>query len=140
MLSKTAVHTVSALAELAEQPPGMCVGAAEIARAIAAPQNYLGKLLKNLADVGLVESQKGKGGGFRLARDASEISLFDVVDPVDRVSKWSGCFLGRGQCSDEEPCSVHRQWEKVRDVYLNFLHETTIADLARTKRLQSDSA
>ena len=134
MLSKTAVHTVSALAELAEQPTGTRVGAADIAREIDAPQNYLGKLLKNLADVGLVESQKGKGGGFRLAQDASEISLFDVVDPVDRVSKWSGCFLGREKCSDDKPCPVHRRWGKVRDAYLKFLRETTIADLVKTRK------
>ena len=137
MLSKTALHTVTALAELAEQPPGTCVGAADIALRIGAPQNYLGKLLKNLADVGLVESQKGKGGGFRLARDPAEISLLDVVDPVDHVSRWSGCFFGRDRCSHDAPCSVHHRWGRVRDAYLAFLRETTIADLTTQRRRQN---
>jgi DNA-binding IscR family transcriptional regulator len=42
----------------------------------------------------LVQSQKGIGGGFRLARDPGAISLLDVVEPIEHVSRWSGCILG----------------------------------------------
>jgi len=131
MISKTAVHAVRALAALAELPAGAYAGAAEIAEQIGAPRNYLGKLLKTLADARLVESQKGKGGGFRLARPPEEISILDLVEPIDRVSRWSGCFLGGPRCSDRAPCAVHERWGKVRDVYLRFLRQTTLADLAR---------
>lgn len=136
MLSKTALHAVSALASLAERPWGTYVGAGELAREIHAPQNYLGKLLKDLADEGLVESQKGKGGGFRLAREPDAISLFDVVDPVDHVSRWAGCFLGRPRCAADDPCAVHARWGAVRDEYLRFLRETTLAELNAGKKWQ----
>ncbi len=131
MISRTAVHALRALAALAELPPGAYAGAAEIAEQIGAPRNYLGKLLKTLADAGLVESQKGKGGGFRLARQPEEISILDLVEPIDRVSRWSGCFLGGSRCSDNAPCAVHERWGKVRDLYLRFLGSTTLADLVR---------
>jgi Rrf2 family transcriptional regulator, iron-sulfur cluster assembly transcription factor len=134
MLSKTAIHTISALASLAERSPGTYVGAGELAREIAAPQNYLGKLLKGLGDLGLVESQKGKGGGFRLARPAARISLFEVADSIDHVSRWNGCFLGRARCADDDPCPVHCRWGALRDQYLGFLRDTTIADLRHEKR------
>lgn len=130
MISKTAIHAIRALATLAELPEGVYAGAGEIAEQIHAPRNYLGKLLKTLADADLVESQKGKGGGFRLARDPARIPILAVVEPIDRISRWSGCFLGRSRCSDKAPCAVHNQWGKVRDVYLRFLSETTLADLA----------
>ena len=129
MISKTAVHAVRALAALAALPAGAYVGAAEIAEQIGAPRNYLGKLLKTLADAGLVESQKGKGGGFRLARRPERISILEVVEPIDHVSRWSGCFLGGPRCADRAPCAVHERWGKVRDVYLHFLQQTTLADL-----------
>ncbi len=129
MLPKTAVHAVRALAALAALPPAAYAGAAEIAEQIGAPRNYLGKLLKTLADAGLVESQKGKGGGFRLARPPRQISILDLVEPIDRVSRWSGCFLGGSRCSDNAPCAVHERWGKVRDLYLRFLRSTTLADL-----------
>ena len=130
MISKTSISAAKALAMLAGIPEGEYAGAAAIAREIGAPQNYLGKLLKILADEGLLESQKGFGGGFRLARAASEISLFDVVEPIDKVSRWGNCFLGNGSCSESTPCAVHGRWKRIREEYLGFLRQTTMADLA----------
>lgn len=134
MISKTAVHALTALTVLAELPDGSYIGAGDIADEIDAPRNYLGKLLKNLSDSGVVESQKGKGGGFRLARGAETISLYEVVETIERVSRWSGCFLGRNRCSDQSPCAVHAGWKKVRESYFEFLEETSIADLVKKDR------
>ena len=129
MLSKTGLHAVRAMVALARLPEGTYAGAASIARAIGAPQNYLGKLLKSLADEGLVESQKGLGGGFRLTRDPKKISLFDVVEPIEHISRWSGCILGLPACSDTAPCAIHNRWKVVRNAYLNMLQRTTLAEL-----------
>lgn len=131
MVTRTGIHALTALATLAGLEGGAYLGAAELARRIGAPKNYLGKLLQTLAIQGILESQKGKGGGFRLARPAEQISLYEVIEPIERVSRWSGCFLGRAQCSAGEPCPVHHRWGKVRDAYLEFLNQTTVADLAR---------
>src|SRR3990172_1454146 len=124
MISKTALSVVKALAFLAEQPEGTHVGAATIADKIGAGQNYLGKVLQSLTREGLVESQKGLWGGFRLARDPKQISLYDVVEPIDQVSRWGGCFMGSPQCTAENQCAVHERWGAVRDAYLAFLKET----------------
>jgi Rrf2 family protein len=129
MLSKTGLHAVRAAVALARLPAGSYVGAAHVAREIGAPQNYLGKLLKSLAEEGLLESQKGLGGGFRLARAARNISLFDVVDPIEHISRWSGCILGRPECSEANPCAIHNRWKAVRDAYLRMLRRTTLAEL-----------
>ena len=131
MLSKTSLQTLKALAELAKLPKGACEGAASIAVRINAPQNYLGKMLQKLSREGLVISQKGIGGGFRLSKSPKEISLFDIVDPIENVSRWDGCFLGKKRCSNSSPCLVHHQWQGVREAYLKFLKETTIADLEK---------
>jgi Rrf2 family protein len=130
MLSKTGIHAVRALAALANLPEGDYAGAASLAREIGAPQNYLGKLLQQLARGGIVVSQKGLGGGFRLARPAKRISLFDAVDPFDQIGRWDGCLLGNPTCSARNACSVHERWGPLRDRYLAFLREVTIADVA----------
>jgi Rrf2 family protein len=129
LITKTGLHAVRALAALARLPVGAYAGAATIARDIDAPQNYLGKLLQTMARHKLVESQKGLGGGFRLARDPRRISLLEVVEPFEHVSRWSGCILGRSECSDETPCAIHDRWKSVRTAYLRMLGQTTIADL-----------
>ncbi len=131
MISKTALHAVKALVTLATLPAGTCMGAAAIARSIGAPPNYLGKLLQGLVRHGLVESQKGLGGGFRLARKAASISLLDVVEPIDQVSRWSGCILGGPKCEDEQPCAIHERWKVVREAYRDLLGRTSLEDLAR---------
>lgn len=128
MLSKTALSVVKAVVELAGLAPDEFEGAASVAQRIDAPKNYLSKQLKALASTGLVESQKGKGGGFRLGRSPDRIALFDVIEPIDQVSKWTGCFLG-GRCDCRKACPVHGRWATVREEYLNFLKETTVADI-----------
>ena len=129
MITKTGLHAVRATVALARLPEGAYAGAAGVARAIGAPPNYLSKLLQGLARSGLVRSQKGLGGGFRLARDPRHISLLDVVEPIEQVSRWSGCVLGHRDCSDEAPCAIHDRWKQVRTAYLRMLGRTTIADL-----------
>lgn len=129
MISKTALHALKAMVLLGERPDEF-QGAANIAARIDAPQNYLGKLLQNLAQAGLVHSQKGMGGGFRLARRPHEITLYDIVDPIDHVDRWEGCFMGKKSCSSDSPCAMHDTWAAVRDAYLKMLKESTLANVA----------
>jgi Rrf2 family protein len=137
VLSKTGLHAVRAMVALARLPEGTYAGAANIAREIGAPQNYLGKLLKALAEEGLVESQKGLGGGFRLLRSPKDISLFDVVEPIEHISRWTGCILGQPECSEVEPCAIHNRWKTVRNAYLQMLERTTIAELVAKGEFQA---
>jgi Rrf2 family protein len=128
MLSKTARNVLKALMALAQLPPSTYEGAASVAGRIGAPENYLAKQLKQLARNGLVISQKGLGGGFRLARPATDITLFEVVEPLDNVTRLNSCFFG-GPCDCQAACAVHDRWAGVRNSYLDFLRQTTIADL-----------
>lgn len=139
MISRTGTHATLALAFLAHLKPGEYAGASQIAAQVGAPRNYLGKLLKLLAEQGLVESQKGFGGGFRLAKAGGKITLYDILEPVDKVSKWNGCFMGRPRCSEKSPCALHSRWSKIRGEYLDFLKATTVAEVADGKvPLQED--
>lgn len=133
MITTTAKHALLALSFLARLAPGEYAGASQIAEEVGAPQNYLGKLLKKLAGEGIVESQKGFGGGFRLAKAAAKISLFDIMEPIDKVSKWNGCFMGRSSCNSKAPCAVHDKWSAIRDGYFTFLRETNVADIVENK-------
>jgi Rrf2 family nitric oxide-sensitive transcriptional repressor len=131
MIGKTGILALKALAVLANLPPGSYAGAGDIARKLKAPKNYLGKLLQSLAQQGVVTSQKGTGGGFQLACDPQSTNLFQILDPIEHVSRWEGCFLGRKACSKKSPCAVHRRWEATKKSYLRFLKETRIADLIK---------
>ena len=129
MINKTSLQTIKALVELAKLPLGETQGVVRIAQKIRVPQNYLGKTLQRFVREGLVKSQKGLNGGFRLAKMPSEIRLYDVVSLLEDIGRWEGCLMGKSKCSDSTACAVHRRWESVRRPYIDFLKNTTIADL-----------
>jgi Rrf2 family iron-sulfur cluster assembly transcriptional regulator len=134
VISKSGIQALNAVAVLAELPEGTHLGAAQLARRTGAPENYLGKLLHILARRRLLASQKGFGGGFRLAKPAGSIALMDILQHLEPVERWSGCIMGREECSDHESCALHRQWKGIRDAYLKFLRETSIGDILDRKR------
>ncbi len=143
MLGRTALHTIKALTALARASDGEFAGAASLAHSVGAPGNYLGKLLQSLARAGLVEGRKGLNGGFRLARPAEQISLYDIVEPIEHVSKWDGCFMTHKTCDRRRPCPVHQRWATVREAYTRFLQETSVRDLMETPSMldrETDSA
>ena len=129
MISKTSLQVIKALLGLAQLPEGKSEGVVRIAKRIRAPQNYLGKVLQRFVHDGVVISQKGLYGGFRLAKAPAEISLYDIVGSLEDLKQWEGCFMGKTICSESSPCSAHSKWSKARGAYIEFLKNTTIADL-----------
>ncbi len=129
MLTKTTIQIIKALIELAKLPPEKYEGSESIARKISAPANYLGKLLQQLSSRGVVHSQKGFGGGFRLGKAPGQIPLYDVAQSTENIDEWTNCAFGFGKCSEGSPCLVHSRWKVVCQTHLNFLKETTIKDL-----------
>jgi Rrf2 family protein len=131
MLTRSGIHAVRAMVVLAEAPAQQFCGTQEIAEITGSPRNYLGKILQQLSRYGLVESQKGLGGGFRLARDARQITIYEVVDGLEDISRWSECVLGNDHCTPGQPCAIHSKWSRVRDSYFDLLKNTSVADLAK---------
>jgi len=103
MISKSSLHAILALSFLSKLNEGEYAGVNHIAEEIKAPKNYLGKLLKILTAEGYLESCKGYNGGFKLSKPASKIKIYDIIDPIENLDKWSRCFLGSKQCSCKSP-------------------------------------
>jgi Rrf2 family protein len=131
VLSQTAEYALRAVLALADESQGQPLGAAHLANVLGIPQNYLSKTLHQLARAGVLESNRGKLGGFRLAREASRITLLEVVSPFDDVSSRRACLLGRPVCSDQSACAAHARWKDVSERTATFFRETTLADLAK---------
>ena len=129
-VSKTTRYALQAATDLAkrwdENAPSQ---AAEIADRTGVPKNYLSKVLHQLARGGVCLSERGPKGGFRLARNPSEIPLAEVVEAVDPSMTDRQCLLGRPACRDSDPCPAHAQWKTISEELDRFLHETSLADL-----------
>lgn len=129
MISKTAQYALRAVLRLAEEGAGGTLRAHEIADELGIPSNYLSKILHSLSRAGLLHSERGPNGGFRIGRPAEDILLADILEPLDPDILHQTCLLGRSQCSEENACAVHDRWKEVREPVLQFLRETRVSEV-----------
>ncbi len=129
MLSSTAEYALKAVLYLANNAREQPVRVGEVAEALGIPQNYLSKILHELARDGVLTSSRGKHGGFQLAHPPDKLSLLTVVQRFDRIAEERSCLLGRPQCSDRHACAAHWRWKAVSEQVSTFFRETTVADL-----------
>jgi Rrf2 family iron-sulfur cluster assembly transcriptional regulator len=108
----------------------------EIADAHGMPYYFLAKLVQDLTRAGLVTSTKGPGGGIRLARDPSKITVLDVARSVDNLQYVTDCVIGYEKCSPDHPCPLHHDWEKIRARIFEVIRDKTLADLVKDATFQ----
>ncbi len=130
MMSTTSQYALRALARLSRAPDGAAVVGRELAEQSAVPANYLSKLLWQLRKAGLIRATRGAKGGYQLAQPADSVHLIDVVEVFDPVRVRPACLMGQGECDELHACAAHQAWKRVRDVYLAFLENTTLAGIS----------
>lgn len=131
LFNQTTTYAVRALAFLARQTDRRFIGAAEIAEAVDAPANYLGKTLQLFVRSGILEARRGKTGGLRLLVDPEELTLWQLLDPLQEIDALEACPLGNAVCSNEEACGIHTRWSAIRSLYSDMLQSTTLDLIAR---------
>ena len=131
MLTTTAQYALRTVIRLAAD--GERATVEQLAEELAVPRNYLSKTLHLLARAGVVESTRGKHGGFRLRRAPHRVTLREVVAPFDEVGR-RACLLGRDTCSDRHACPAHARWKAVSDATAAFFSRTTVAELLDQSR------
>lgn len=129
MLSQTSEYALQATLYVAMHQNEGPVKLDEIARSLGGPRNYLSKTLHLLARAGVLSSERGPHGGFRLAGPAESLTLLQIVAPFDPARLTRRCIMGEGECSDETACAAHARWKPVSERMRAFFASTTIADL-----------
>lgn len=131
MFSQASEYALRALTELARSDHRDWVLTSQLAERLQIPVHYLAKVLQVLARRGLLESQRGRQGGFRLSRTPAEVTAWDVVSELDDARALYSCIMGEAECSDETACPLHSLWKTIRDRFIRMLQTTTLQDLAR---------
>lgn len=138
MFTQSTDYAIRAAIDIATRPEGQPVLASELAASLAIPQHYLSKILQQLVRAGVLESTRGRRGGFVLSRPADQIKLREVVAPFEDLRRCEECILGQPVCSSAGACPLHDFWKVVRERYLQELDTRTLGDLAtyQVKRLR----
>lgn len=127
MISQTAEYALRAVVTLGSQRGGS-ITTQQIAARTRVPAGYLSKVLQALGRAGLVEGQRGLGGGFALARPMNEITVLDVINAVDPVQRIERCPLGRPE-HKHRLCALHRRLDLGIALMEQVYGQTTIEEL-----------
>ncbi|MBB6062989.1 Rrf2 family protein [Thermosipho japonicus] len=94
------------------------------------PYEFAQKILSQLVASGILESSRGKFGGYKLVKDPKDITVYDIVTSVDDISSMITCFVAPDKISlAPEICSVNEVWEIVMKRFKQSLKSVTLEDL-----------
>lgn len=109
--------------------PATVLSAAGLAERAGLEVTTVSKLLKPLAQAGLVEGFRGASGGYRLARDPAGISLVEIVEAMEGPLAMTECSVHGGACGIEHSCGVRGNWRRINDVVIAALRDVTLAQM-----------
>lgn len=127
-ISRLADYASVVMACLARRP-GEVLSAVQIGDDTHLELPTVSKLLKRLAQAGLVESFRGAAGGYRLAKPAQKISLAEIVEALDGPIGLTECSIGHAGCERQPYCAVSRDWQGIGATIDNALRGVSLADM-----------
>ena len=137
MLSHKAKYGLKAVLSLAADPRIQPVVVAELARREAIPRKFLEQILLELKHRGLLQSRRGKGGGYQLTRPADRLSVGEIIRALDGPIAPIPCvsltaYVKCDECFDEGTCGIRIVMKEVHAATTRILDSTTVADLIRS--------
>jgi Rrf2 family transcriptional regulator, iron-sulfur cluster assembly transcription factor len=124
---------VTAMIDLAMRQHSGPVTLAGISQRQKISLSYLEQLFGKLRRHELVESTRGPGGGYSLARSLREVSVADIIFAVDEPLDATQC-AGQENCHDNGPCMTHQLWASLNSKMLEFLDSVTLQDLVEQQK------
>lgn len=138
MLSKKVKYALKAIVYIAKQNNDNWLLISDIADKEQIPKKFLEQILLEMRKSTLLHSRRGKDGGYKLAKKASEITMGQIIRIIDGPLAQIPCvsklyYQKCEECIDEQTCTTRRVMQKVRDASADILDNTTIQDLVEGK-------
>ncbi len=130
-ITRAADYAVRVMIHLAGLPSGSNARRPDIAKATDVPESFLSKVMQQLVQAGMIASQRGSGGGFRLAVPSHAISLLEVLEAVEGPTRLNACLDPGLSCGRKGWCAAHIVWVDAQAALTRVLGSTSIARLAR---------
>ncbi len=128
-----ALLALSHLALVAEESPDRLINTKEIAEKYDIPVELLAKILQILAKSGMVGSHPGPTGGYRILRNARDISVGEVVGLIDGPISLLHCSVGQeNSCQQYSRCTIRSPLATIETRVKNLLEEISVAEISRT--------
>ncbi|MFV0265718.1 MAG: RrF2 family transcriptional regulator [Draconibacterium sp.] len=131
MLAKSTEYAIRALVYVQlKNWEGKRPGVVEIAREIEAPEAFSAKILQTLTRHQLLDSAKGRGGGFFFNDEQTQLSLYKIIHVMEGDGCFHRCGFGLKSCNNDNPCPLHDQYKVVRDSFYDIVRKESIQSLS----------
>jgi len=130
-ISRKIDYALRAMIYLATQGDARVSPLQQIVDDLGLPREFLAKILKSLAERGLLRSVRGAHGGYALARSAHEISFLDAIEAAGGPVQINLCIDHKDRCDVSANCSMYHVWKSGQDRMLEVYRRTTLAELAQ---------
>lgn len=142
MLSKKAKYAINALVNLARKIDQGPVLISHISEQENIPKKFLEAILLDLKNAGILNSKKGKGGGYYLIKKPEEVNLATIVRLFDGAIALLPCVSFKyyercDECKDEETCGIRNVFMEVKDETVNILKRNSLADILQFESLKA---
>jgi Rrf2 family transcriptional regulator, iron-sulfur cluster assembly transcription factor len=139
-ITKAGEYAVLGLMCLARRPAGAVVMIDEVSREEHIPRSFAAKIFQSLARAGLVQSIRGSGGGFTLAKGAGEITVLEVIEAIEGKIAFQRCLSeDEPKCEHFGGCALCGLFEQAQDRVKDVFSRTTLTDLMKTHVPVGDS-
>ena len=128
-LNNTSQYAIRILNYIANNDEKTLLSAKEISEVLNIPYKFLTKIMTDLVKFEFIISIRGREGGYKLAKEASSITLMDILNEFNEFTHQKECVLGIGLCDGKNKCSMHDQWIKPKILMQKMFEETTLDNL-----------
>ena len=128
LLTRNTDYGVRALCFIAKEKERI-VSVTELVKALKMPRPFLRKILQAMNKSGLLESYKGKGGGFKLKRHPRYIFITDLLEIFQGPLKVNGCLFKKRPCPNKAACKLRKKIQKIEKSVIGELGSITVLDL-----------
>lgn len=126
--TRTTGYAFSVLSYMAKNED-VTISAMLLHKKLNIPYSYLRTLLGDLVNKGIISSNRGRNGGFRLSKDKSAIYLSEIIEITEGTDSLGKCIMGFRECPFNHGCVLHPLWTKMRGDILKVLSLTSLADI-----------
>ena len=131
-LRKSTEYSIRCLVYMAQRADDLS-SVKHLSKTLKIPYKFLARLMTELSRGGIVQSVRGKNGGYRIAHPLEDITLSDIISVVEGEEDTKRCILGFDECDDEHPCALHEFWRGPRQHVIDMENTVTLAHLAANR-------
>jgi len=129
-LSNTSQYAIRILAYIANHKEQALLNASQLSEDLSIPYKFLTKIMTELVKADMVTSIRGREGGFKLNKNATELKVDDILNLFHDSIRDEECILGIGFCNGMCKCALHDQWMEPKLLIQKMFRESSLEDIA----------